>query len=433
MKILFVSPNPSYKNESRNILSRLNNKFLFGFGKSLTFQILAALTPEKYEVEFVEGGHSQINYSGKYDLVAITIVTKHAFLAYEIADEFRRRGVKVVIGGWHSSAMPEEAKQHADSVVIGEAEDIFPQIFNDLEKNKLESFYRATKPVDPENIPSPRIDLLPPGANTTIQATRGCPYNCEFCSIINMGFRKKFRMRPIEHVIEDIQALPNKGFFFIDSSLTVNLNYTKELFKQMKSLNKKFYAYGNIDVLGKDDELLKLAAEAGCYTWYIGFESLSQETLKSIGKTTNLANNYISSIKKIHDYGMIIMGSFIFGFDYDTTDVFDRTDEFIRKSRIDIPLLRILTPFPGTPLFTRLDSEGRILSRDWSKYDLDHVVFQPKNMTPIELEVGVKKLKNKQYGLPNSIIRTIRSTKFGLNIFLETAFMNVFLNSELKE
>jgi len=433
MKILFVSPSLTYRNQSRNIFAKLNDKFLFGFGKSLTFQILAALTPYKHDVEFVEGGHSQINYYGNYDLVAITIVTRHAFLAYEIADEFRRRGKTVVLGGWHVSALPEEAKQHADSVVIGEAEEIWPQLLNDVENGELKSLYISLKPVDPERIPCQRIDILPKGANTTVQATRGCPYTCEFCAIINMKSRKKFRMRPIKHVIKDIKSLPNKGFFFFFFSLTINSNYTKELFRQMKDLNKNFYAYGNIDVLGKDDEMLKLAAEAGCYTWYVGFESISQDTLKSIGKNTNLVGNYISSIKKIHDYGMIIMGSFIFGFDYDMANVFNQTDEFIRKSKVDIPLLRVLTPFPGTSLFTRLDSEGRILSRDWSKYDLDHVVFQPKNMTTTELETNIKKLRDKQYNLPNSILRTLRSIKFGPNIFLETVSMSMFLNSELRE
>jgi radical SAM superfamily enzyme YgiQ (UPF0313 family) len=430
MKILFVSPDISYKNENRTILSKLSNKFLFGFGKSLTFPILAALTPETHEVEYVEMGYNQINNLGKYDLVAVTVFTKNALLSYEIADEFRRHSVKVVLGGYHVSALPDEAKQHADAVVVGEAEYIWPKLINDLENNQLKSFYISKKPVNPKDISSPKLGILPKGANTTVQATRGCPYNCEFCAIVNMKHRKKFRMRPIQRVIEDIKSLPNKGFFFIDSSLTVNREYTKELFRQMKPLNKKFYAYGNVDILGKDDELLKLSSDAGCLTWYIGFESISQNTVNSIGKTTNLVNDYISSIKKIHDHGMIIMGSFIFGFDHDNKDVFYKTDEFIRKSEVDIPLLRVLTPFPGTPLFTRLDSEGRIISRDWSKYDLDHVVFQPKNMTPIELDDCIKKLRKKQYNLPNSIIRTIRSAKFGIDIFLETAFMSMFLNSK---
>ena len=433
MKILFVSPIPLYKKRVKSAIQKLSDRFLFGFGKSLTFPILASLTPGKHQLEFIEGSHNQIDYSGKYDLVAITAVTKHALLAYEIADKFRKKGLTVVIGGWHASALPREVKQHADSVVVGEAELIWPQLLKDLEENKLKSFYISKNPVNPEDIPSPAIRILPKGAKTTVQATRGCPYNCEFCAIVNMKHRKKFRMRAIEKVIEDIKSLPNKGFFFIDSSLTVNTEYTKELFRQMKPLNKKFYAYGNVDILGKDEELLKLSSDAGCLTWYIGFESISQNTVNSIGKTTNLVNDYISSIKKIHDHGMIIMGSFIFGFDHDTKDVFYKTDEFIRKSRVDIPLLRILTPFPGTRLFNRLDLEGRIISRDWSKYDLDHVVFKPKNMAVEELDIYVKKLRKKQYNLSNNVIRTARNIKFGPYIFLETAIMSKYLNSVTKK
>jgi len=433
MKILFISPNVSYKNKSKNILQRLSNKFLFGFGNSITFQILAALTPEKHVLEFIEGGHSQINYNENYDLVAISVVTKHAFLSYEIADNFRKRGVKVILGGWHPSALPEEAKQHADAVVIGEAENTWQNLLKDFEIGKNKPYYAATKNVEPTDIPSLKTNRLPQCKMTTVQATRGCPYTCEFCAIVNMKYRKKFRTRPIDQVISEIANLKNKGFFFIDSSLTINPKYTKELFRRMKILNKKFIAYGNIDNLVNDEELLRLSAEAGCLTWYIGFETISQDTLNKIGKSSNMVNKYFSSIKKIHDYGINIMGSFIFGFDNDTIDVFDKTDDFIKQSKVDIPLLRILTPFPGTTLFNRLDSEGRITSKNWAEYDLDHLVFRPKNMTPADLETNINMLKNKQYSKINSFLRTIRSVKFGPHIFLETAFMSFFLNYKLRE
>jgi len=436
MKILFVSPDQVKKNRKIDILRYINEKILFGFGKSLTFQILAALTPDGNQIEYVEGSHPEINYNNDYDIVGISASTKNILLAYEIADRFRQKGIKVVIGGWHASALPEEAKQHADSVVIGEAEETWPQLLSDVENNNLKPFYILTKPVNPNIIPNPKIAILPKGTRTSVQATRGCVYECEFCSIVNMKFRKKFRMRSIDAVIQDIKSLSNRGFFFVDNSLTINPEYTKDLFRQMIPLNKKFYAYGNINTLGKDEELLKIAGEAGCLTWYIGFESIFQETINNCNKRSNKVENYKKTIKKIHDYGMNIMGSFIFGFDSDYLDVFNKTDEFIRKNNVDIPLLRILTPFPGTPIYERLNNEGRILTKDWSKYDLYNVVFQPKHLTVKELEINIQKLKKRQYNLSTSLSRVAKSVRLGPDIFLETVSMNIFLltrNKNLKD
>lgn len=430
MKILFVSPAEITHSKIKNFIGWITHKFVFGFGNSLAFPILVALTPQDHDIELVEGGHSEIDYNKNYDLVGITTVTRYSLLAYEIADEFRKRGVKVVVGGWHVSALPQEAKQHADSVVIGEAEETWPMLIRDLENGKLKPFYKPKHPVNPENFPHPRIGIFPKKIRTSVQATRGCPYGCEFCAINSFKFRNKFRMRPIDDVIEDIMALHNRGFFFIDSSLTINPSYTKELFKQMKGLNKRFYAYGNSDVLGRDDELLKLSNEAGCYSWFIGLESVCQESLINIKKKTNRVNDYSSSIKKIHDHGISVMGSFIFGFDYDKMDVFDDTDDFIRKSELDMPVFQILTPFPDTALFNRFDEEGRLLTKDWSKYDLEQAVFQPKNMSAEELENGYGRLLIKQYSLSRNIPRMIKSMKLGPNIFLGTTAMNNFFMLE---
>jgi len=259
MKILFVLPNIKINNKIRNLIIWINQKLIFGFGKSLAFPILVALTDPIHDVEFVEGGHNEIDYSKNYDLVAISVVTRYSPLAYEIADKFRKRNVKVVIGGWHASALPDEAKLHADSVVIGEAEETWPILINDLKNGKIKPFYYSDRPVDSKIIPHSCIDIYPKNKRSSVQATRGCPYRCEFCSMASVKFRNQFRMRPIKDVLEDIKNVPNKGFFFIDNSMTINSDYTKELFRQMKDLNKKFYAYGNINALSKDEELLKIA------------------------------------------------------------------------------------------------------------------------------------------------------------------------------
>jgi len=430
MKILFIWTRPpglvfEEYDPNKTFFHMIMSKILT-FPRPLTIPILAALTPKEHSVEIAEASPRDINYDEKHDLVGITCTTRYAPWAYEMADEFRKRGQKVVLGGWHASALPEEAKQHADSVVIGEAEETWPQLLKDVENGKLKPFYVPERPVDPKLIPRP-LNLYPKGLLLGVQATRGCPYGCEFCSITNMKFRNVFRMRAIEDVVEEIRLLPGKVFNFHDNSLTINPEYMKQIFKNIKGLNKIFYGFGNINVLGTDDEFLKLASEAGCVGWIIGFESMSQESLDIIGKKTNIAQTYLSSVKKIHDYGMIILGSFVFGFDGDRLETFNMTDKFIEKSEIDSPDAMILEPFPGTPLYDRLDREGRILTKDWSKYDFEHVVFQPKHMTPDELLTNTRRLYKKWHKTSNSIERIIKSINFGYRPFIETTMQSIFM------
>ncbi len=430
MRILLIWPRPpnltfEEYDPDRSTLHRFLSKF-FSYPKPLTLPILAALTPKEHSVEMIEGGAGDINFDEKYDLVGITVHTRYALWAYEIADEFRRRGQFVVLGGWHPSALPEEAKQHANSVVIGEAEEIWPQLLKDVEMSKPKPFYYPTRSVDPKFIPHP-LNLYPKGPLLGVQATRGCPYGCEFCAITNMKFRNIFRMRPIDEVIKEIKEVPGKVFNFHDNSMTINPDYSKKLFKEMKEIGKKFYAFGNINVLGNDEEFLKLASEAGCVGWLIGFESMSQESLDMIGKKTNKVRTYLSSVKKIHDHGMIILGSFVFGFDGDTKDIFETTYKFVEMSDIDAPDAMILTPHPGTPLFDRLDKEDRILTRDWNKYNYENVVFKPKHMTPDDLLTKTRELYKKLHSTSKSIRRITKSIRLGFRPTTETASQNLYL------
>ena len=420
MKILLVWPvyyslfhayNP--KGIYYNIFSRfVNNR------TPLTFNILKALTPKKHTVDFIAGNLQNIDFDKHYDLIGITCITELSPLAYNISDEFRKRGKKVVLGGWHPSALPEEAIQHADSVVIGEAEETWPVLLNDLENNKLKPFYIQKRPVPPSLIPE-QENIFSKNKVFSIQATRGCPYGCRYCSMTNMKFRKKFRLRSINDVIKEIQINTGKLFMFEDNSLTIIPKYTKDLFCELKDLNKKFYAYGNLDTLGKDDELLKLASDAGCIGWLIGFESLCQDSLDSVGKRTNKVVDYYKSVKKIHDYGMIVEASFMFGFDYDTKQVFIDTEDFVRKSEIDIPYPVILAPYPGTPMYDKLSKENRILTRDWYRYSGGDVVFQPKLMTPEELYENTMTLELKWHQKLNSTSRMIKGLKYGIYPFFE--------------
>ena len=422
MKILFINPITKDKNFFPQLIERVTRSYQ----KSLTFPILAALTPEKHSIDIVEGEINDIIFDEQYDIVGISSITATVPLAYEIADKFRQTGAIVVLGGWHPSALPDEAKQHADSVVVGEAEETWPHLLKDAEDGKLKPFYIQERPVDPKLIPHPRIDMYHKGMNVIILATRGCVNRCEFCSIVNMKFRQKFRTRNVEDVIEEIKTLPGKTFIFYDDSLTVNPKYTKQLFREMKGLDKKFVAMGTTNILARDNELLKLASEAGCISWAIGFESVSQDTLNSIGKRTNRVEQYPLAIKKMHDYGMWVQGWFVFGFDTDPSDIFDRTNEFVRKNEIDLPEPLILTPFPGTPLYDRLEKDGRILTKEWSNYDTKHVVFQPLNMMPEALYSNTLRINNEWYKLSNIIRRTMSSTKFGFRSFISTPSRNLF-------
>jgi len=246
-----------------------------------------------------------------------------------------------------------------------------------------------------------------------IQASRGCPMGCEFCSVTSNPEGCVFRTRSIDLVVEEIKKIKNKTLYFYDPSLTVNTDFTKKLFKEIKGLNKKFVCFGNANILAKDDELLGLAKDAGCQNWYVGFESVSQKTIDYLGKKSNKVQEYNKLIEKIHNHGMSVTGSFIFGFDTDTKNVFNDTIEAVYDLAIDVPEFTILTPYPGTPLFKRLDEEGRILTKDWTKYtETGNVVFQPKNMSPRELLEGCEEVIHEVFSFSNIIGRTTKNRKF---------------------
>jgi len=393
---------------------------------SLTLMQLAALTPEKYSITLFDNP-ADVKLYTDFDLVAISTVTPLARYVYKIADELRRKDIKVVLGGYHVSALPIEAKQHADSVVIGEAEDTWPQLLKDFEKGELKPFYYQEKLVDLYSLPNPKRKLLNKKNNIApIQVSRGCPIGCEFCAITNMRFRNIHRTRPIKQVKEEVASIPQKYLWFCDPSLTINKEYTKKMFKEIKEFNKKLLkCNGNINVLAKEDELLKLSSEAGCLEWLVGFESVSQESINSIGKTTNKVDEYKSAVKKIHDYGMEVRGEFIFGFDFDNTEIFEKTYKSIIEIGIDNPTLNILTPYPGTALFNRLEREGRILTKDWSRYNLWNVVFKPKKMSEDELLEGTYKLNKKIFSTSNTFSRIIKSAKLGPYPFKSTFLKNI--------
>lgn len=391
---------------------------------SITLEQVAALIPEKHKVELLDERYQNVDLDWEGDLVGISCLLYSANHAYAIADHFRERGKTVILGGYHPSALPYEAKEHADSVVIGEAEISLPQLLQDYEMGKLKPFYQS-KPVEPQEIPPARRIKRKIPFMASIQATRGCPVGCKFCSIQNIE-GLIFRPRPIKMVVKEMKSIRQKQLFFADSSMTINPSYTKSLFREMKGLDKRFECAGNINILARDDKLLKLASEAGCKLWQVGFESISQETLDSIEKRTNKVLEYASAVRKIHDHGMMIMGLFMFGFDTDKTDVFDKTLETIDSLELDRARFSIVTPYPGTQLFNELECEGRILTRDWSKYDLHNVVFRPKNMTPDELYNGFVGAVRKFHSFSNLSKMSSRINKLSIPDFVSKVWRNFF-------
>jgi len=393
---------------------------------------LAAITPKKHSVEVVDERYSTINFEEKYDIVLINFNFSSVMRAYEIADTFRRKSIPVVLSGWYASAVPEEAKIHADSVLIGKGELSWLKLLDDFEKNNLKPFYQPTKYDNSVKIPPTNVDI--PGFVITgaIEATRGCPYRCEFCPEAIVPGDSQYYARPVDEVIAEIKSMPQKTLMFYDNSLTINPSYSKSLFKKMKALNKKFFCNGNSDVLARDKELVHLSKEAGCVSWLVGFESVSQKTLDEIGKTSNRAEEYFQAVKNIHGHGMAVIGSFMFGFDSDTKDVFDETLKTIKELEIDVADFCILTPVIGTPVFNKLEKEGRILTKDWSKYDMKNVVFEPKNMTPEELLQGVRRMYVEFYSTSYTVKRVVKSLKLGLYPFFLVLARNAVANMNSK-
>ena len=286
-------------------------------------------------------------------------------------------------------AFPVEAKEHVDAVVIGEAENVWGGLIEDFEKGCLKPFYQAESFCSMEKLPLPRLELLHKEAYMTIncvQTTRGCPHQCDFCHVTHF-FGKTYRCRPVDEVIEEVKRLEGDFLVFIDDNITGNRRYAKELFTRLKPLKKKWASQASM-TLTRDPELLKLAAESGCVSLFIGVESLSSENLKDVNKSFNQAYQFEEAMKAVHDHDILIVAGFIFGLDHDDEGVFERTLRFCERNRIELPSFFILTPLPGTALFQRMESEGRLLHKDWGQYNGATVVFKPSLMTEETLQRG---------------------------------------------
>jgi radical SAM superfamily enzyme YgiQ (UPF0313 family) len=387
----------------------------------LSTSLLAGLTPSRHEVSIIDESLCEIDFDQPVDLIAITAITPLAPRGYEIADRFREKGIKVVIGGIHASWLPDEARNHADSVAVGEADEIWGKVLEDAEKGELKPFYRQDERTDLSHLPLPRRNLFPRKGylfHNLVQTTRGCPFDCEFCSVTALH-GKTYRMRPISEVEREIQSLDRtKAYiFFVDDNLVGNRSHAKELLTMLSQYRLRWVSQGPIHI-ADDEEMVALLAKAGCHGLFIGFESLRKENLDLMGKRINHVQAYEQGIRRLHDAGIGVYGSFVFGYDYDDPSVFDEFLEFADRNRIDGAFLPILTPFPGTRIYQRLKQEGRILTEDWSKYDMATVVFQPKRMTVEELQKGFWKVNRSFYSLPSMTKRVFNPFQFRRSLII---------------
>lgn len=371
----------------------------------LSLPVLASLTPPEILVEIVDEYFDTINFDQEVDLIGITAMSTQAPRAFQIANEFRKRGKKIIMGGSHASALPEEALLYVDSVVIGEAEGVWHNVLHDFQRGDLLKIYKSSVFPSLQNLPTPRYELLKKeryrllDINFPVQVGRGCPNQCEFCSV-NKFFGHRYRHRPIEEVTEEIKKINKKNIVFVDDNIIGNPPFAKSLFKNLIPLKVRWAGQVPLNV-AKDDELLDLAVRSGCALMFIGLETLSKKTFKDMRKSIFDPEEMPGLLRKIQKRGVLIRASVIFGFDEDERDVFENTINFLIQNKITYTDFNVLTPLPSTQILNQLEKENRIFDRDWSKYDFKNVVFHPKRMSKEELEEGFWKAAKRFYSFPN--------------------------------
>lgn len=367
----------------------------------LTLTTLAALVPEEipHELILVDEGIEDLDGNLEADLVGITVITGTAPRAYALAAGFRARGIPVVLGGPHVTLVPEDAQPHADAIVVGYAEDAWPRLLRDFAAGRMASRYDQAPGLSLAGRPFPRRELLPRSryiTNNVFEATRGCVHSCEFCVVPAAWGRTPFQ-KPVEDVVADIRRHGARKLIFVDLNLIADRDYAARLFEALIPLRVRWYGLATT-LLAEDEALLDLCARSGCQGLLMGLESISPDSLKRSCKAFNHPERYPEIVARLHAHGIALQGCFVFGNDDDDPDVFLKTARFAVEARIDLPRFAIVTPFPGTALYKRLEGEGRILTRDWERYDGQHVVFQPARMSVEALQRGTETAWRHAYG-----------------------------------
>jgi radical SAM superfamily enzyme YgiQ (UPF0313 family) len=372
---------------------------------------LAARVPPNWDVIHVDEEAEEIDWAIDADVVGITFHTPSAFHAYEIAARFRSRGICVVMGGPHVTLLPEEASQYADVIFIGEAEGLWEEFLKSFEAGASLRVYQQTSVPSLENIPMAHKESFHrhDHTNGVLFATRGCPGQCDFCTIAVM-YRHTLRKRPIAEVAAEYASFKGKVIIFWDDNIAGDMAYAKGLFRAIAPYRKWWSSQASIHA-GRDDEFLGLAAQSGCKQLFLGLESISQQSMAEVHKGFNRAEEYFQIIKRIHSYGIAVQAGIVFGFDHDTPEIFKDTIDFLEEAGVQNATFNILTPFPGTALFRKMEAEGRILTRDWRRSNSrDDVVFQPKQMSVAELLAGFRYANERFYSLPSMAKRLSQSS-----------------------
>jgi len=415
-KLLLI--NPFNQSKSDELFDKRSISPPLGLG------MIAGLTPDDWEVEIVDENFEPFKYK-KADLVGITVLTSAAFRAYEIAEIYRKRGIKTVLGGIHVSMLADEAEQYADSIVIGEAEVVWQNLLDDFLQGKLKKRYIGELR-SLENSVHPRRDLFHPDYSyANIQTTRGCPMRCDFCSVHTFN-GSKYRARPVDEVLDEIETIPDERLFFVDDNL---IGYTKDsanrairLFKGMidRGIKKDWYCQASLNI-ADNEEVLKYAAESGCRMILIGIESEKVDQLQETNKKMNIkigVDHYEEAFQRIHKHGISVLGALVFGLDSDSLEDIKNRTKFAIESGIDAMQATIVTPLPGTSLFKRLEKEGRLLytnfPKDWEHYHFLEVSHQPIKMSPKELSVAMKECWTELWDkktVYRKMLKTLKQTK----------------------
>lgn len=364
--------------------------------------LAAYLSPDD-EIDLQDQHIEKLNLDDEPDLVVIQVYITNAYRAYRIADHYRDKGAYVILGGLHVTALPDEAALHADSIFLGPAEESFPRFLKDFRNKTPQKVYRSSIRTL-QNIPVVRRDLIKRHkylVPNSIVVTRGCPHHCDFCykdAFYEGG--KSFYTQLVDDALAEIDRLPGRHLYFLDDHLLGNKKFASELFEGMRGMNRVFQGAATIASI-LDGNLIEKAAEAGLRSVFVGFETFSPENLKMSNKKQNLARDYSEAVKRLHSLGIMINGSFVFGLDHDNKDVFKRTVDWGVQNAITTSTFHILTPYPGTRLFSDMEQARRITSRNWDLYDTRHVVYRTTNLSTRELEEGYNWAYNEFYSWSN--------------------------------